>query len=313
MIRMTLAIALVLLCAPSFADMRITFFDAGQADAALIQIDQTSGEPLTIVVDGGNHDSDLRDHLPARMTGDSTVELVVLSHPHHDHLGALDWLIQVSGLTVERLWWNGESHTVNSFGHLTAAIASEGVIATRPQEAFYHFIGAPNVTLRVFNNGGEFPDTGGDNINNDSLVFQVINEPANGVRVTALFTGDIEDAQGELLVDQFGTELQSDIVKIPHHGSGDLFDELPAAIGADFAIASSTGTNSTFMHPRKTTLDLFEAEGEIFCTCIVGTGFHHITATVDTAGNITVTPDQVPYLVWERDSNGDLQNVPVTP
>ncbi len=126
MIRMTLALALGLLCTPSFAN---------------------------------NHDSDLRDHLPAKMT-------------------------------------------VNFFGHPTAAIATEGVIATRSQEAFCHFIGAPNVTLRVFNNGGEFPDTGGDNINNDSLVFQNIYEPANGVCVTALFTGDIEDAQGELLVDQ---------------------------------------------------------------------------------------------------------------
>ncbi len=42
----------------AFADMKITFIDARQADAAVIQIDQDSGEPFTIVVDGGDGDSD---------------------------------------------------------------------------------------------------------------------------------------------------------------------------------------------------------------------------------------------------------------
>jgi len=48
----------------TLAEMKITFIDAGQADAAVIQIDQDSGEPFTILVDGGDGDSDLRDNLP---------------------------------------------------------------------------------------------------------------------------------------------------------------------------------------------------------------------------------------------------------
>ena len=67
------------------------------------------------------------------------------------------------------------------------------------------------------------------------------------------------------------------------------------------------------MHPRQATLDLYEAEGEIFCTCDAGTGFHHITAIVDTAGNIVVTPAQVPYFAWEEDSNGNMHQITVTP
>ncbi len=74
------ALVIGLLCSSSLAEMRITFIDAGQADAALIQIDQISGEPFTIVVDGGNADNDLEDSLPTMLMGDPTVELVVLSH-----------------------------------------------------------------------------------------------------------------------------------------------------------------------------------------------------------------------------------------
>lgn len=307
------AVILLLIPLAAIADMKITFIDAGQADAALIQIDQDTGEPFTIIVDGGDHENDLENNLPSMMVGDSTVELVVLSHPHDDHADGLDWLISDSGLDVHRLWWNGESHNIDAFEDLEIAIEAEGVLATRPHEAFYHFIGSPNFSLRVFNNGGEFPNTGGDNINNDSLVFQIIYEPANDVRVTALFTGDIEEAQGAMLVNQFGDQLQSDIIKVPHHGSGDLFDDLPETVGADFAFVSSTGTNRRFMHPRKIAIDLYDAEGEIFCTCDAAEQLHHITVTVNESGVISTSPIQPPYFVWDRDANGDLQRITVTP
>lgn len=296
----------------SFADMKITFIDAGQADAALVQIDQDSGEPFTIVVDGGDHENDLEDNLPLMMTGDSTVELVVLSHPHDDHTDGLDWLISESGFDVQRVWWTGDTHDINAFEDFVDAIEDKHVVATRPEEAFYHFIGAPDFTLRVFNNGQEFSGTDGDSINNDSLVFQIIYEPANEVRVTALFTGDIEEAQGEMLVNQFGDQLKSDIVKVPHHGSGDLFKDFPATIAADFAFVSSTGTHGTFKHPRKAALDLYEATGEIFCTCDAARTTLHLTATVDETGHITVSPVQPPYFVWEE-IGGSLQRVTVTP
>ena len=56
----------MILPALSLADMRITFIDAGQADAALIQIDQNSGEPFTIIVDGGDHENDLESRARPR-------------------------------------------------------------------------------------------------------------------------------------------------------------------------------------------------------------------------------------------------------
>ena len=114
-------------------------------------------------------------------------------------------------------------------------------------------------------------------------------------------------------MNEFGDELASDIVKVPHHGSGELFDEFPENVSAERAFVSSTGTNQTFMHPRKRALDLYDAHGTIFCTCDEARTRFHITATVSEVGGITVAPDQPPYLVWERDSNDVLQNVIVTP
>jgi hypothetical protein len=64
---------------PAFAHTTITFLEAGQADAAVVQIEQDAGEPFTIIVDGDDGDSDLEDNLPGLLAVDPTIELVVLN------------------------------------------------------------------------------------------------------------------------------------------------------------------------------------------------------------------------------------------
>lgn len=311
--RHLLLIALAAFASTALADMRITFIDAGQADASVVQIEQDSGEPFTIVIDGGDGDSDLRDHLPNLMSSDSIVELLVLSHPHTDHIEALDWLLLQSNISVERAWWGGEQHAIGGFDRFRQAVDAKELSLVRPAETLHLFEGFDNFAIRVFNNGMEFTGTEGHDFNNDSIVFHLVFEPEPGLEVIALFTGDIEEDQGQMLVEQFGDELKSDIVKIPHHGSDHLFEDFPSTVAAEFAIVSSSGTHGTFKHPRKATLDLYEAHGEVFCTCDEALELHHITVIADEDGDISVIPEQPPYLVWERDSNGELQRITVTP
>ncbi len=106
-----LAITVTLLLAfldLALAEMKNTFIDAGQADAAVVQITRDSGEPFTILVDGGDGDSDLENNLPNIVAQDPTIELIVLSHPHRDHTGGLDWLVKESTFVVDRVWWTNE-------------------------------------------------------------------------------------------------------------------------------------------------------------------------------------------------------------
>ena len=99
----------------ALAEMTITFIDAGQADSAVVQIDQNSGEPFTILVDGGDGDSDLENNLPTILAQDPTIELVVLSHPHRDHTGGLDWLVKESNFVVDRVWWTDEDSSEGNY------------------------------------------------------------------------------------------------------------------------------------------------------------------------------------------------------
>jgi competence protein ComEC len=65
--------------------------------------------------------------------------------------------------------------------------------------------------------------------------------------LTILFTGDLSaDAEARLVAD--GTDLRADVLKVPHHGSGDADPEFLAASGAQVALIS-VGADNTYGHP----------------------------------------------------------------
>jgi hypothetical protein len=140
-------------------------------------------------------------------------------------------------------------------------------------------------------------------------------QPAANVLRTALFTGDIEREQGQRLVTQFGAALKSDIVKVPHHGSDNLFPAFPTTVDADFVFVSSSGTNKTFMHPRKSALDLYDTatpNARIFCTCDAAGKTLTFFAIVSSTGAITVSPVAKPFFAWTP-VNGVLRKRTFTP
>src|SRR5215471_16251777 len=63
-------------------DLRVTFFDVGQGDAALLR----TPEGTTVVFDTGHNGEIVR---LLRAEGVSRIDLLVLSHPHADHTGGL--------------------------------------------------------------------------------------------------------------------------------------------------------------------------------------------------------------------------------
>ena len=88
-------------------NLRIYFFDVGQGDAAYIKT--PSGED--IMIDGGP-DSKVLDNLAKVMDfGDHKIDLVILTHPHADHLTGLVEILK--RYEVREVWETGVGMSQN--------------------------------------------------------------------------------------------------------------------------------------------------------------------------------------------------------
>jgi len=78
--------------------------------------------------------------------------------------------------------------------------------------------------------------------------------------VSFLFTGDIEE-EGERELVAMNKDLDSTILKIPHHGSNtSTTEEFLALVNPEYAIIS-VGRNNSYAHPSDKTLERLAGEG----------------------------------------------------
>ena len=103
------------------------------------------------------------------------------------------------------------------------------------------------------------------NQNNDSLVLKIETDNAS-----VLFTGDIEQETEEDLL-YLGKWLDSDILKVPHHGSRTSSTQgFISAVSPKIAVISA-GRHNPFKHPHKNILDrYYSGDIQLFRTDIHG-------------------------------------------
>ena len=269
-------------------ELRISFFDVGQGDAALL--DLPDGRALLIDA-GGNpqHGPDpgervLLPLLAARRR--DRVDTVVLTHPHPDHFGGLDALLP--RVPVRELWDSGQgtaeaemSGTSQHASDIVHAARARGTRVMTPPELCGHprAFGAARVSVL-------WPcpsyDAGFDP-NDNSLVLRV---EFAGRRV--LFTGDIE-AHAEAALLASGSDLRADVLKVPHHGSRTSSSEaLLAAVQPSLAIISAGAVNP-FGHPHPDVVERLKAHAKE----VIDLGQRGGTQlTIDARGQIAVATTQ---------------------
>jgi len=222
----------------------------GQGDSAFIQTPQGH----QILIDGGPG-SALSEKLSSLMPfWDKTVDFVILSHPEADHMQGLLNILQ--NYKADYILWTGVKKTAAEYDKWMKVldyqknIGAKIIIAESGQE-----IKAGNVlidTLYPFESleGKEMKDT-----SNDSCVVSKIIFGKNSF----LFTGDISSVAEKELVNN-NAELQSDVLKVAHHGSkystSDLFLE---AVKPQVAVIE-VGKNS-YGHPTPETLQRLDKFG----------------------------------------------------
>ncbi|MFT7506986.1 MAG: competence protein ComEC [Acidimicrobiales bacterium] len=251
-------------------NLKVHFLDVGQGDAIFIQ----TPDGVEVLIDGGSNSSVLRA-LSQRMSFfDRNIDMVIGTHPDTDHIGGLiDVLERYEVDTVLTTENEGNSGTAAVY---RTAIDEEGaeIIFARSGQMFTL---GDSVTLQVL-----FPVNDASNMesNTSSIVLQLIYGDT-----AVLLTGDSPKNIEEYLVESIGSSLQSDVLKVGHHGSRTSTSELfLTTVDPQLAIVSAE-KDSRYGHPHVEVTDML---------------FNHGVETYSTAEEGTVTLESDGTQIWKQ-------------
>jgi len=242
------------------SELVVTFLDVGQGDAAVVQ----APGGATILVDAGGaidgtFDPGARVVEPfLRARGITRLDLVILSHPHPDHMGGLPRILDRFPVAV--LWSSGDDGHDPRYRALVDQARRHG--AALPEPARLERGGLSLVPLGPFvtdARGAErIGPPEGTTVNDASLVVRA----SFGGRAL-LFTGDLEaNGEGELTGRRaVGQAVTADALKVPHHGSRTSSSaELLDAVQPRWAFMS-LGWRNRFHFPNPEVLARYAARG----------------------------------------------------
>jgi beta-lactamase superfamily II metal-dependent hydrolase len=233
-------LTLALLLAPAALagqQLELRFLDVGQGDAVVVR---EGGK--TVLIDAGPS-----AHVVAqlRALGIDTIDLVVASHNHADHIGGMAAVL--AGFAVRFYLDNGVPHTTATYRRTIDAVQAGG--------AQYLRASARSITLGTARLRVLAPPSGLEGHNNSSVGVLV---EYGGFR--ALLTGDSEAAELDAwLRDDSVPRVQ--IVKVAHHGSsnGTTLDWVRATRPAIAVV--SVGAGNGYGHPAPQVVAAWEAAG----------------------------------------------------
>ena len=230
--------------------LEVNFFDVGQGDAIFI----VSPKGHQILIDGGPT-SAISEKLGREMPfWDRTLDLIILTHPERDHLAGL--LEVLKRYKVENILWTGVIRDTQEFKEWERKILEEKAnikIAQAGQRILWESDSHNFMEiLYPFENlaGREFKDS-----NKTSIVSRLtFNENS------FLFTGDIYKSV-ELKLIENGATLDSDVLKVSHHGSKTSNSkEFIEKVLPEIAIISA-GKGNSYGHPHQEVLDILKSYG----------------------------------------------------
>lgn len=214
----------------------IHFLDVGQGDCTMIITEEN-----TVVIDAGPNEFGKRAE---RYVSDytDTVDYLILTHPHEDHIGGADELIE--SLDVKNVILSDATSDTVVFSTLLDTIenSSCNVIKANVGDEYR----AGDIKLTILAPFFEFTD-----YNDYSIVTKV--EYGN---ICAMVTGDAEKHSESEMVKRYGMlGLRADILKMGHHGSSTSNTiRFLDAVSPRYAVIQC-GEGNVYGHPHRETLE----------------------------------------------------------
>lgn len=229
--------------------LEVTFFDIGQGDAIFIETPQR----YQILIDGGP-DSTILEKLGDEMPfWDRTIDLIILTHPEHDHIFGLIEVLK--RYKVENILWTGVLRDTAEYEEWIKSIAEEEAkiyIAKSGLRIFGDSTSRGRSNLDILYPFEGLEGETVSNTNNTSVIARLVFG-----KTSFLFTGDIyKSVERELIKEN--TYIESDVLKVAHHGSKtSSAPEFIEAVSPEIAVIQA-GVDNSYGHPSPETLEILE-------------------------------------------------------
>lgn len=244
--------------------LTVSVLDIGQGDSILVDTPNNHH----ILVDGGPDNTVLARLGQYLAFRDHTIDLLIISHNHSDHIAGL--LPVLKRYDVKQIWLSGALHTTNDYLNLLTEIRDEHIPTKDVKAGDKETIDSVGLAV-VFPIDSMVGATPTDQ--HDATVVVKATYKAQSI----LLTGDLNEGHEQAIIDS-GADISADVLKIPHHGScTGLSTDFLNTVKPTFAIISLSEGN-TYGFPCKQTIDrLIQAGVSIFRTDRNGT----VTASTD--------------------------------
>ncbi|HTY81616.1 MAG TPA: DNA internalization-related competence protein ComEC/Rec2 [Dehalococcoidales bacterium] len=241
-------IGVIIFCSANAAplkDLKVSFLDVGEGDAELIQY-----RGYQVLVDGGPSPKAITLALGKEMPfWDRTIDVVVLTHPHQDHLAGLLEVLQ--RYDVGQVIYPHIDYDSPVYDQWKKVIAEKGIKSTAARAGETLTLGG-EVKIEVLNPPEKLLTGTESDVDNNSVVLKV----RDGA-VSFLLTGDIM-SEGERELIRGRAELSATVVKAGHHGSATSSTDALLAVVNPKAAVIECGAGNKFGHPEKEVVERLE-------------------------------------------------------
>lgn len=228
--------------------LSVHFLDVQHADCILLACE---GEYA--LVDAGYPESGDKIVTYLQEQGVTSLDLVVGTHPHGDHIGGLPQVLRT--FPTETVWTSQLPYTNDYVRNFTNAVSAAGVELQQPRPGESFELGGATI----------------DVIGPLNLYYEDANDLSLVLRVTYgdtrfLLTGDMEEVAERELVEA-EVDLKADVLKVGHHGSSSSTSyRFLRAVAPTYGVISLAAANE-YGHPHNAPMSrLMDADVTIFRT-----------------------------------------------